>query len=64
LISSYSWFENTITPPLGCRGLYIGKYPPPPGGKYQLMSFGGKKYEKVNRKRGENIKKRKKGEIK
>jgi nicotinamide mononucleotide adenylyltransferase len=34
------------------RGLYIGKYPPPGWGKYQLISFEGKKYEKVKRKRG------------
>jgi hypothetical protein len=37
------------------RSLYIGKYPPSRGGgreKYQLMSFGGKKYEQAKRKRG------------
>jgi hypothetical protein len=36
------------------RGLYIGKYPPPPLGerKYQLMSFRGKKGKNM-RERGE-----------
>jgi hypothetical protein len=33
------------------RGLYIGKSPPQWGGK-NIMSFGGKKYEKGKRKRG------------
>ncbi len=36
----------------GSRGVYIGKYPTPLGGNYQLMSFGGKKNEKANRKKG------------
>jgi hypothetical protein len=52
------------------RGLYIGKYSPPPreGEKYQPMSFGGK-ILKVEEKKRENVKekeargrKRKKGE--
>jgi hypothetical protein len=30
-------YQGTAT----ARGLYIGKHPPPPGGKYQPMSFGG-----------------------
>jgi hypothetical protein len=40
-----------------CRGLYIGKYPPPPGGgKISANVIWGKKYKKVKRKRGENVK--------
>jgi hypothetical protein len=41
----------------------MGKYPPPPppGGKYQPMSFG-EKISKCEEKKGENVKKRKKGE--
>jgi hypothetical protein len=35
-----------------CGGLYMGNTPLLPGGKYQPMSFGGKKYEKVKRKQG------------
>jgi hypothetical protein len=45
------------------RGLYIGKYPRPhERGEYQLMSFGGKKYEKGKRKQGKCKINRKKGE--
>jgi hypothetical protein len=61
-------------PPLYIRGLYIGKYapPPPPGeGEYQSMSFGGKnmkrqreKGRKCKRKRKKGERKRKKGEEK
>jgi hypothetical protein len=35
--------------------IYIGKYPPAGGKKYQPMSFGGK-YEKAKRKSGKNVK--------
>jgi hypothetical protein len=34
------------------RGLYIGKYPPPRGGKISADVIWGKKYEKAKRKRG------------
>ncbi len=38
------------------RGLYIGKYPPPPGGgEYQPMTFGGKNMKR-RREKGENVK--------
>jgi hypothetical protein len=42
------------------------RYPPPGGGgKYQLMSFGTKKYEEAKRKKGENVKvKRRQGKKK
>jgi hypothetical protein len=44
-----------------CRGLYFGKYPPPPpGGKYRLMSFGGKNMKRRREKRGKCKRKRKK----
>jgi hypothetical protein len=49
---------------LGCRGLYIGKYPPPLGGEYQLMSFGGKNMKMGREKGGKCKRKRKKGERK
>jgi hypothetical protein len=45
---------------VACRGLYIGKYPPP----YQPMSFGGKNMKRRREKRGKCKRKRKKGEIK
>ncbi len=35
-----------------CRGLYIGKYPPPGGGEISADVIWGKKYEKAKRKRG------------
>jgi hypothetical protein len=37
-----------------CRGLYIGKYPPPPPGEGEISAdvIWGKKYEKWKRKRG------------
>ncbi len=38
------------------RGLYIGKYPPLVGGEISADIIWGKKYEKVKRKRGENVK--------
>ncbi len=40
------------------RGLYIGKYTPPPtrGGKISANVIWGKKYEKAKRKKGENVK--------
>jgi hypothetical protein len=42
---------------INIRGLYIGKYPPPWGGeKISADVIWGKKYEKVERKRGENVK--------
>jgi hypothetical protein len=36
------------------RGLYIGKYPPSPGGEEKISAdvIWGKKYEKAKRKRG------------
>jgi hypothetical protein len=41
-----------------CRGLYIGKYPPPPLGggrkKYQPMSVGGKNMKRP-REKAENV---------
>jgi hypothetical protein len=37
--------ENKLAA-VSSRGLYTGKYPPPPGREYQLMSFRRKKYEK------------------
>ncbi len=43
------------------RVLYIGKYPPPPGGKYQLMSFWGKNMKRWREKGGKCKRKRKKG---
>jgi hypothetical protein len=47
------------------RGLYIGKYPPPPRGeKYQPMSYGGKNMKR-QREKGEKCKRKKrKGERK
>ncbi len=36
------------------RGLYVGKYPP--WGENQPMSFGGKKYEKGEKKKGDDVK--------
>jgi hypothetical protein len=57
-------------PPHRCfcssRGLYIGKYPPPPRGReISAEVIWGKKYEKVKRKKGENVKeKRRKGKEK
>jgi hypothetical protein len=45
------------------RSLYIGKYPPSRGEKYQPMSFG-EKYETGKRKMGKCKRKRKKGEEK
>ncbi len=38
------------------RGLYIGKYPPPGGEKISADVIWGKKYRKLKRKRGENVK--------
>jgi hypothetical protein len=46
-----------ISPLLLSRGLYIGKYPPPWGGKYQPMSFGGKIWKGGEKKRGKCKKK-------
>jgi hypothetical protein len=47
------------------RGLYIGKYPPPPGGgEISAEVIWGKKYETVKRKRGKMKRKKKKGERK
>jgi hypothetical protein len=36
------------------RGLYFGKYPPPPGGREKISAdvIWGKKYEKAKRKKG------------
>jgi hypothetical protein len=45
------------------RGLYVGKYSPP-GGGYQLMSFGGKNMKRRREKGGKCKRKRKKGESK
>jgi hypothetical protein len=42
------------------RGLYIGKYPPLGGKKYQPMSFGGKNMKRREEKGGKNKRKRKK----
>jgi hypothetical protein len=44
------------------RGLYIGKYSPPPGGvgEYQPMSFGGKNMKRAREKSGKCKRKRKK----
>jgi hypothetical protein len=42
------------------RGLYIGKYPP--GGKFQLMSFGGKNMKNWKDKEGKCKKGRKEKE--
>ncbi len=50
---------------LSTRGLYIGQSSPPPvGGVYQPLTFGGKKYKKRNRKRGKCKRKKKKEEEK
>jgi hypothetical protein len=47
------------------RGLYIGKYlPPPQGGEYQPMSFGGKNTKRRREKGGKCKIKRKKRERK
>jgi hypothetical protein len=50
----------------GLRGLNIGKYPFPWGGrkKYQPMSFGGKNMKRPREKGGKCRKNRKKGERK
>ncbi len=46
------------------RGLYIGKYPPPPGRGISADVIWGKKYEKAKRKKGKCKRKRKTGERK
>jgi hypothetical protein len=49
------------------RGLYIGKYPPPPqGGREDIkpMSFGGKNMKRRRENRGKCKRKRRKGERK
>jgi hypothetical protein len=46
------------------RGLYIEKYPPPPGGEYQPMSFRGKYMKSGREKEGKCKRKRNKGEEK
>ncbi len=43
------------------RGLYIGKYPPPPGGKISANVIWRKKYEKPKRKVGNVNEKGRKG---
>jgi hypothetical protein len=43
--------EVAVAGSLKPRGLYIGKYSPPGGGKYRPMSFG-EKYEKAKGKWG------------
>jgi hypothetical protein len=40
------------------RGLYIGKYPPPPRGGISSNVIWGKKYEKGKRKKGKMRKKK------
>jgi hypothetical protein len=48
--------------PCGYRGLYIGKYPPPLGGReYQPMPFGGKNMKRPREKGGKCRRKRRKG---
>ncbi len=46
--------KNRIWKSRACRGLYIGKYPPPPLGGRKISGdvIWGKKYEKAKRKRG------------
>jgi hypothetical protein len=48
------------------KGLYIGKFPPPPKGEGGISAdvIYGKKYDKVKRKKGKMLRKRKKGERK
>jgi hypothetical protein len=43
------------------RGLYIGKYPPPRGGEYQPMSFGGKNMKRPSEKGRKGKEKGRKG---
>jgi hypothetical protein len=44
--------------------VYIGKYPPPPRGKYQQISFGAKNMKRGREKGGKCKRIRKKGERK
>jgi hypothetical protein len=45
------------------RGLYIGKYPPPPGGgEISAHLIWGKKYEKGKRKKGGNARQKERKE--